>query len=96
MTDGKNKREIPMVELDDEAGFVLESAKVEVGAGYAVSIHYDEKEKQIVDVKIYGKVDPEKLRREIERMFPHAKIRQLNQTSESVIIAKKEKKKRKK
>ena len=97
MEEHKNKREENTIELNQEGStFTLEPAKVEVGSGYAVSIHYDENEKPIIDVKIYGKVDPAKLRREIERIFPNAQIRQLGQTSRTVTIAKKDRKKKRK
>lgn len=81
------------IEVDEEVGFVLEPAQIEVGSGYTVSVSYDEDEKPVLDVKTYGKVDIIKLRREIERIFPDARIRNLTQTP-SVIIAKKQKKKR--
>jgi hypothetical protein len=93
----RNKREEPPIELNqEESNFTLEPAKIEVGSGYAVSVHYDENEKPIIDVKTYGKVDPAKLRREIERVFPNARIRQLNQTPHTVTIAKKDHKKKRK
>jgi hypothetical protein len=97
MEEHKNKREENTIELNqEESTFTLEPAKVEVGSGYAVSIHYDENEKPIIDVKTYGKVDPAKLRREIERIFPNAQIRQLGQTPRTVTIAKKDNKKKRK
>ena len=97
MEEHKNKREENTIELNqEESTFTLEPAKVEVGSGYAVSIHYDENEKPIIDVKTYGKVDPAKLRREIERIFPNAQIRQLGQTPRTVTIAKKDHKKKRK
>jgi len=94
MAERKSKRESENpVELDsEELGFVLEPTQVEVGSGYTVSVSYDENEKPIVDVKTYGEVDTAKLRREIERAFPNAKIRQLNQTR-SIAIVKKRKRK---
>jgi len=94
MAERKSKRESEdHVELDsEELGFVLEPTQVEVGSGYTVSVTYDENEKPIVDVKTYGEVDVTKLRREIERAFPNAKIRQLNQ-ARSVAIVKKRKRK---
>jgi hypothetical protein len=77
------------IELDsEEPGFVLEPTQVEVGSGYTISISYDENEKPIVDVKTYGEVDIAKLRKEVERVFPNAQIRQLNQT-QSVTVVKK-------
>lgn len=88
----KHERE-SFVELDsEELGFVLEPTKIEVGSGYTISVSYDENEKPVVDVKTYGEVDFIKLRREIERAFPNAQIRQLNQ-ARSVTIVKKRKRK---
>jgi hypothetical protein len=94
MAERKTKRETENpVELDsEELGFVLEPTQIEVGSGYTVSVSYDENEKQIIDVKTYGKVDATKLRREIERVFPNAKIRQLNQTRTVTIVKKRKKK----
>jgi hypothetical protein len=95
MAERKNKRETEnLVEADsEELGFVLEPTQIEVGSGYTVCVSYDENEKQIVDVKTYGEVDIARLRRDIERIFPNARIRQLNQT-QSVKIVKKRKRKR--
>jgi len=94
MAEKKHKRESEsLIELDsEELGFVLEPTQVEVGSGYTVSVSYDENEKPIIDVKTYGEVDIAKLRKEIERIFPDAQIRQLNQI-QSVTIVKKRKRK---
>jgi hypothetical protein len=94
MPERKHKREPQsFIELDsEELGFVLEPTQIEVGSGYTISVSYDENEKPVVDVKTYGEVDFTKLRREIERAFPNAQIRQLNQTR-SVTIVKKRKRK---
>jgi len=96
MTERKQKRgSESYVEVDsEELGFDLEPTEVEVGSGYNVSVSYDENEKPIVDVKTYGEVDIAKLRREIERIFPNAQIRQLKQ-AQSVTIVKKRKRKTK-
>jgi prefoldin subunit 5 len=94
MAEKKHKRESSgFIELDsEELGFVLEPTQVEVGSGYAVSVSYDEDEKPIIDVKIYGEVNITQLRKEIEKLFPNAQIRQLNQT-QTVTIVKKRKRK---
>jgi hypothetical protein len=94
MAEKKHKRESNgLIELDsEELGFVLEPTQVEVGSGYTVSVSYDENEKPVIDVKTYGEVDIAKLRKEIERMFPNAQIRQLDQP-QSVTIVKKRKRK---
>ncbi len=82
------------IEYDSEVnGFVLEPEKVEIGCGYTVSVAYDAERKPIVDVKTYGEVDIPKLRRAIEKTFPHAKIRQVVQTS-TVTVARRKKKKK--
>ena len=82
-----------MAEIDvQEPGFILEPAQIEMGSGYALSVSYDQHDKPIVDVKTYGHVDITKLRRDIEKAFPHAQIRQVGQKS-TVIVAKKEKRK---
>jgi hypothetical protein len=90
MAEKKHKRESEsLIELDsEELGFVLEPTQVEVGSGYTVSVSYDENEKPIIDVKTYGEVDIAKLRKEIERIFPNAQIRQLNQTRLVTIVKK--------
>lgn len=95
MPERKHKREPEsLIELDpEELGFVLEPTQIEVGSGYTISVSYDKNEKQIVDLKTYGQVDIPKIRRDIERAFPNAKIRQLNQTR-SVTIVKRRKRKR--
>jgi hypothetical protein len=95
MPERKHKREPEsLIELDsEELGFVLEPTQIEVGSGYTISVSYDKNEKQIVDLKTYGQVDISKIRRDIERAFPNAKIRQLNQTR-SVTIVKRRKRKR--
>jgi hypothetical protein len=96
MAEHKTKREPRnIIELGSEdTSFVLEPTQVEVGSGYTVAVSYDENEKQIIDVKTYGEVDVTKLRREIERIFPNARIRQLN-PKRSVTIVKKRKRKHK-
>lgn len=90
----KHKREPgSFIKLDsEELGFVLEPTQVEVGSGYAVSISYDEDEKPIVDVKTYGEVDIAKIRKEIERVFPNAQIRQVNQTHSVTVVKKRRRK----
>jgi len=94
MAEKKHKRESEsLIELDsEELGFVLEPTQIEVGSGYTVSVSYDENENPIIDVKTYGEVNISKLRKEIEKIFPNAQIRQLNQT-QTVTIVKKRKRK---
>jgi len=90
MAERKSKRESEnLVELDgEETGFVLEPTQIELGCGYTLHVKYDENDKPIINVKTYGQVDIAKLRREIEKMFPDAQIRQLN-GARSVTIVKK-------
>jgi len=92
MAERKSRRESEnLIEFDgEETGFVLEPTQIELGCGYTLHVKYDENEKPIVDVKTYGQVDIAKLRRDIEKMFPDAQIRQLN-GARSVTIAKKRK-----
>ena len=94
MAEKKQKRDSGgFIEVDsEESGFVLEPTQVEIGSGYTVSVSYDENEKQIIDIKTYGKVDIAKLRREIERVFPNAKIRQLNQTRTVTVVKERKRK----
>ena len=69
MNERKRKREPEYIELESEdLGFILEPAQIEVGSGYTVSVDYDEKDEQIVNVKTYGKVDMAKIKREIKRV----------------------------
>jgi hypothetical protein len=76
---------------EEEIGFELEPAQVEVGSGYTVSISYEE-DTPVVDVKTYGEVDIAKLRKEIQRIFPDAKIRHLNQVNTVTVVKKRKKK----
>lgn len=97
MAERKHKRESEEpTELDiEETGFVLEPTKIEIGSGYSLCINYDENEKPIVNVKTYGAVDVSKVRTEIERLFPHAQIREVK-NAQSVSIVKKRKRGNKK
>ncbi|MEM3579258.1 MAG: hypothetical protein QXL54_03430 [Candidatus Bathyarchaeia archaeon] len=97
MSEKKQKREAPShveLSLPDDWGFVLEPAKIEIGSGYAVSLTYDEEGNPIVDVKTYGEVDSAKIKRDIERLYPNAQIRHINEEP-TVTIVKKSKRKRK-
>ena len=93
LLDQKTKREPESpTEIDEENVFELEPAKIEIGSGYTLQISHDQCEHPVVDVKTYGKVDVQKLRHEIEKAFPNAHIRQMNQTP-TVTVAKTNKKK---
>jgi hypothetical protein len=72
----------------------MTSTRVEIGSAYAVAVGYDENNEPVVDVKTYGTVDMAKVRRELESLFPNARIRHLNRAS-SVALIRREKKKRK-
>jgi hypothetical protein len=95
LAERRQKRETnEPIELDSEGlGFVLEPTHVELGSGYTVSVNYDENETPIINVKTYGEVDVEKLRREIERAFPRAQIRQINPTKTITVVRKRKRKK---
>ena len=97
MSEKKHKREtISPVKLDlaDDLGFILEPAKIEIGSGYAVSLSYDEDGNPVVDVKTYGEVDLAKIKKDIERLYPNAQIRQLNQEPTVTVVRKSKGKKR--
>ncbi|MBS7616159.1 hypothetical protein KEJ45_03030 [Candidatus Bathyarchaeota archaeon] len=89
MDEKRSKREPASpteLRLPDDWGFVLEPAKIEIGSGYAVSLSYDEDGNPIVDVKTYGKVDSTKIKRDIERLYPNAHIRNLNEEPTVTLI----------
>ncbi|MFQ5711647.1 MAG: hypothetical protein ACE5GD_07700 [Candidatus Geothermarchaeales archaeon] len=44
------------------------------GSGYSISVTYDEAGKPVVKVKAHGDIDKAKLREDIERKYPGAKI----------------------
>ncbi|MEM3578298.1 MAG: hypothetical protein QXX51_07640 [Candidatus Bathyarchaeia archaeon] len=76
---------------EEEIGFELEPAQVEVGSGYTVSVSYEE-DTPVIDVKTYGEVDIARLRKEIQRIFPDAKIRHLNHENTVTVVKKRKKK----
>ncbi|MEM0057708.1 MAG: hypothetical protein QXG58_02735 [Candidatus Bathyarchaeia archaeon] len=91
MSEKKQKRDAPShIELTpiEDWGFILEPAKVEIGSGYAVSLRYDEEGNPVVDVKTYGDVDPAKIKRDIERLYPNARIRCINEEPTVTIVKK--------
>jgi hypothetical protein len=89
LAERKSKREVHIVEVEpEETSFILEPTQVEVGSGYTLSINYSEDEKPIVNIKTYGKVDLTQIRREIERLFPNAQIRQAIPTQTVAIVKK--------
>ncbi len=94
MSNRKDKHEPEnFVELDtEEYGFVLKPTQIEVGLGYSISVRHDENGKLIVDVKTYGEVDYAKIRKEINRVFPNAQIKQLNQTRSVTIVKRRRRK----
>lgn len=97
MVEKRPKRETTTpvgLDLAENLGFILEPAKIEIGSGYALSLSYDEDGNPIVDVKTYGDVDLSKIKRDIERLYPNAQIRQLNQEA-TVTVVRKRKCKRK-
>ena len=89
MAERKHKRVSEgITELDEDAGILLEPAQIELGSGYTLSVSYDESERPVVDIKTYGQVDLVRLRREIEGVFPNARIRQKGQP-QTVTVARK-------
>ena len=97
MAERKHKRETT-IELDpEEMGYILEPTQIELGSGYTLSVDYDENDKPVINIKTYGQVDLDKLRKEIQHTFPNAKIRQINQNqSQTITVVKKRKRKSKK
>lgn len=91
MAEKKHKRETTSsvkLDLAEDLGFILEPAKIEIGSGYAVSLSYDEDGNPVVDVKTYGDVDLSKIRKDIERLYPNAQIRKLNQEPTVTVVRK--------
>lgn len=91
MSEKKQKREPsgPIeLSLIDDSGFVLEPAKVEIGSGYAISLTYDDEGNLIVDLKTYGEVDPAKIKKDVERLYPNARIRHINEEPAVTIVRK--------
>lgn len=89
MAERKSKREIHIAEVEpEETSFILEPTQVEVGSGYTLSINYNESETPIVNIKTYGKVDLTQIRKEIERLFPNAQIRQTIPTQTVTVVKK--------
>jgi hypothetical protein len=88
LSEKKHKRELQSpVDLETEDfGFILEPAKIEIGSGYTVSLSYDEEGNPIVDIKTYGDVDSAKIRRDIEQLYPNAKIRNLNEEPTVTVV----------
>lgn len=91
MVGRKHKNVGDVAALEDE-GILVEPAQVELGSGYTVAVFDDEQETPVVDIKIFGHVDLEQVRREIEEAFPNVQIRQWKQT-QTVLVGKKTKKK---
>lgn len=91
MSEKRHKRETsPSVKLDlaDDLGFILEPAKIEIGSGYAVSLSYDEDGNQVVNVKTFGDVNLSKIRKDVERLYPNARIRRLSQEPTITVVKK--------
>jgi hypothetical protein len=91
MAEKRQKREITSpikLDLAEDLGYILEPAKIEIGSGYAVSLSYDEDGNPVVDIKTYGDVDISKIRRDIERLYPNAQIRRLNQEPIVTVVRK--------
>jgi Flp pilus assembly secretin CpaC len=91
MIEGKHRRgsEGTGDSRPESTGLLLTPTQIEVGSGYTVAISYDEDEKQIVNVKTYGEIDAAKLQREIRRVFPKAKIKQVRNAAHAAKTRKK-------
>jgi hypothetical protein len=91
----KQKREKEVIGVLDvnEKSFVLKSEPLTVGSGYSLSIMDDDEDdsKPIIHVKTYGDVDVTKLRREIKRKYPKAKIEGLTEQPLILVGNRKEK-----
>ncbi len=94
----KNETEAPSDLNTEESSFTFEPAQVEIGSGYTLQISRDQNEHPVVDIKTYGKIDMQKVRRDIERNFPNAHIRQMGQSAVITVVkaSKKKPKTRKK
>jgi hypothetical protein len=93
LAERKSKREANIEVEPEEISFILEPTQVELGSGYTLSINYDENEKPIVNIKTYGEVDLTQIKKEIERLFPNAQIRQTIPTQTITIVKKSKRKK---
>jgi len=79
MSEPKRKRRGPfdIFGFDEDSflfGSQIESTRSEGGSGYSISVTYDEKGKPVVKVQTYGDVDVAKLRQDIQKRYPGAKI----------------------
>ena len=71
----KKKRIFNIFDEFDEFFKEMESSfKGKTGSGYSITVTYDEHGKPLVNVKTYGEVNKEELRKEIEKKYPGAKI----------------------
>jgi hypothetical protein len=88
MSERKKKQDSEnTVEVESEENeFVLEPTEIEVGAGYTLAVHYDEKQRPTVTVKTYGQVDLTQIKREILKIFPDAQIKRTSQTKSVKIV----------
>ena len=81
MPERKRRRSLSHSEMTlgfDETSFFLEDAHpIEVGAGYSLSIDYDDDGIPLIRVKTYGDVDLAELRSAIRKRYPEAKIREV-------------------
>jgi len=75
-----------------EEDFLFGQEPLEGGSGYSMSVTYDENGRPVVQVETYGDVDAEKLRKDIERQYPGAKIEGLQKQPLIRIIDEKEEK----
>lgn len=92
MPERKRKGVGDVAALEENEGILVEPSRVELGSGYTLAVSYDEQETPFVDIKIFGNVDLEQVRKEIEEAFPNVQIRHWKQT-QTVLVGKKNRKK---
>lgn len=63
----------------------LKPSQIEVGSGYTVKINRDENDTPVLDIKTYGEVDTNRLRKELQRAFPEIQIRRINPMSTATV-----------
>jgi hypothetical protein len=73
MPERKRREDLEHSNTPDIENDLLKDESIELGAGYSISLDYNEKA-QTVYVKPYGEVDTNSLRRKLEQNYPGARI----------------------
>ena len=73
MPERKRREDLEHSNTLDLENDLLKDESIELGAGYSISLDYNEKA-QTVYVKPYGEVDINSIRRELEQNYPGARI----------------------